>query len=293
MHKRILRKKIGRGRHVPHTRLGQHFLTAASVLTEIVNTASINPNEIVLEVGPGKGILTEVLLTKTRQVVAVEKDTGLVSYLSKKFMGEISSGQLKLIEGDIRNINLSPLFSAEHPFIVVANIPYYLTGELLRQLLSGSPKPSRMVLLVQKEVAIRIARSKKESVLSLSVKAFGEPRYVRTVRKGSFSPPPKIDSAIIAIEHIRNYLTPKEERVYFDLIHAAFSKKRGIAIRRFESEFPSIPFAAVFETLQLPRTVRPEDMVFEQWIRLTRIITKNKHRRKNAFGALTSHRYTY
>src|ERR1035437_7740146 len=183
--------------------LGQHFLHAPNVVGAMIHAARIEPGMIVLEIGPGKGILTHGLLKAGAKVIAVEKDERAIEYMKEGFVKEISLGKLKLVQDDILTINPSDLGLEKGNYIIVANIPYYITGEILRKFLTAQDRPSRMVLLVQKELAKRIvAADKKESILSISVKAYGEPKYIDTVPKRFFRPIPKVDSAIILIDRI-------------------------------------------------------------------------------------------
>ncbi len=182
-------------------KLGQHFLTSTAIAHAVAEAGNIIPGETVLEIGPGKGMLTRELIALGARVTAVEKDPLMVAILKNEFEKEIKNETLTLVHGDVRDQSvLNPGLAQKYK--VIANIPYYITGELLRMFLTTADQPATIVFLVQKEVAERIARSKKESLLSLSVKAYGTPRYVRTVKAGSFNPPPAVDSAILAIEHI-------------------------------------------------------------------------------------------
>ena len=245
-------------------RLGQHFLTSKGALAKIVDAADPAGDDIILEIGPGKGILTEALLSFAGKVIAVEKDVGLAEGLREKFAKEISDGRFDLIAGDIRGFDTRTLESYGHPYKVVANIPYYLTGFIIEKFLTASCKPERLVLLVQKEVAERIlARDGKESLLSLSVKAYGEPRIVAAVRKGSFSPPPSVDSAILLIERVsrRNFTDAAEESRFFKLLHAGFAHKRKrLAKNLAEAGFPAAAQAAADR--------RAEDLTLPEWLGL-------------------------
>src|SRR3989344_2165107 len=209
-------------------RLGQHFLTSSAIAYEIAAAGNIRKGETVLEVGPGKGMLTRALLNTGATVVAIEKDPALTCIIYDTFSKEISRGQLRIIERDVRDPTLNATLKTLHSsYKVIANIPYYITGELIRMFLTAQHQPSTIVFLVQKEVAERIARSKKESLLSLSVKAYGTPRYIKTVKAGSFSPSPAVDSAILAIENIsrKNFANVSEEK-FLEILHAGFGQKR-------------------------------------------------------------------
>lgn len=220
--------------------LGQNFLINHDVVRETVGASNITKNETVLEVGPGKGVLTQALLKTGAKVVAVEKDESLVKFLQAKFANEIANGQLHLISGDILNFDISSLFAhcklQISSYKLVANIPYYITGELIQKFLSSEHKPTSMVLMLQKEVAERIVggnptslklRGARESILSLSVKAYGTPEYIRTVPRTSFEPAPNVDSAVIAIRDISgNFFANESAKTFFKLVKAGFAHKR-------------------------------------------------------------------
>ena len=216
--------------------LGQNFLKSKAALRAMVAAAKIDTSEkgtIVLEIGPGKGVLTEALIQTGARVVAVEKDDRLIAVLQEKFQKEITNNQLQIIHGDALEFDPST-FSADYK--IVANIPYYITGQFFKHYLTAENQPKSIVVMVQKEVAHRIvARDEKESLLSLSVKCYGTPIYVMTVQKKYFSPEPKIDSAIIAVENIsRDFFNVILENKFFDVIKAGRrSFCRGRFLRRY------------------------------------------------------------
>lgn len=216
-------------------KLGQHFLKSQKALTKIISAAELTDKDVVLEIGPGKGVLTERLLKNAKKIIAVELDPNLIFYLKMKFEKEIEAKKLILIEGDIIKLNIETLHLKKYK--VVANIPYYITGILLRKLLSSKVQPTKAVLLMQKEVAERIAVDKKESMLSLSIKAYGKPKYIGTVSAKNFTPPPRVDSAILLIENIsRDFFKGINEERFFELLRGGFSSKRKMLINNL-SEF--------------------------------------------------------
>src|SRR3990167_6163537 len=160
--------------------LGQHFLRNRAILKRIVEAGNISAEDTVLEVGPGEGVLTELLLKQAGKVIAVEKDDRLIPVLEQKFAAEIASGEFELIHADILEFSIFNFQFSKKPYKIVANLPYYITGQFLRKFLQGTEcPPHTMVLLLQKEVARRIVASdKKESILSISVKAYGTPKYI-------------------------------------------------------------------------------------------------------------------
>ena len=192
--------------------LGQHFLKSEKALSQIVDASDPVADDIILEIGPGHGVLTERLLSFAGKVIAIEKDKDLIPVLEEKFAQEIASEKFLLIHDDILKVDIATLHLPSSTYKLVANIPYYITGAIIEKFLSTPYLPERMVLLMQKEVAERIiARDKKESILSIAVKAYGTPKMVGKVPPGAFVPPPTVDSAILLIENISRdfFINPK------------------------------------------------------------------------------------
>ena len=250
--------------------LGQHFLRSERALSSIIEAGNITPGETVLEIGPGTGALTEKLLDAGAKVIAVEKDDELFAALSKKYPG------LELVHGDILNFQTSQLGT----YKLIANIPYNITGAILEKFLSAEHQPELMVLLVQKEVAKRIVardgKDGKESILSLSVKAYGKPRYVETVKAGSFAPAPAVDSAIIAIENIsKSFFTNFSEKDFFKLLHAGFQAKRKKLSSNLGVVFAKERVKEAFRKLNLDENVRAEDLPVNKWGELVALLLEN------------------
>jgi len=207
-------------------RLGQNFLVDKSVLEKIVNAASLSTKDYVLEIGPGIGTLTQKLCEKARWVMGIEVDPNMVRIL-KETCG--SHYNLKIIQRNILAIDLSKHLSQLSSYKVVANLPYYITQPILRNFLETQFfKPETMVLMVQKEVAEKICAKKgKMSLLSVSVQFYSDPEYIETVKKESFFPVPKVDSAIIKIQNIAPKLPDvKNIDLFFQIVKAGFSQKR-------------------------------------------------------------------
>ena len=236
-----------------------------------------------LEIGPGEGFLTVALLATGARVVAVEKDVRLINFLNKKFHKEITAKKLVLIHDDILNFleakSYLPDGKAGHleaPYKLIANIPYYLTGQIIRQFLTAENQPQAMTLMLQKEVAQRIvAKNNKESLLSISVKAYGDPRYVRTVPAAVFWPKPKVNSAILAIENIsRRRFRGLSEKHFFGVLRAGFAKKRKKLLSNLSAIAPKQRVAEAFAALSLPENMRAEDLSTEGWFALARELAK-------------------
>lgn len=259
--------------------LGQHFLNSGTVPAWLADAGEVGATDRVVEIGPGTGALTRELLARGAEVWALETDHRAIEVLAKEFAAAIAAGQLRVIETDVRELDLAALQLTDHAFKVVANIPYYLTGHLFRVFLESPVQPSVLVFLVQKEVAKRataaLARGEKESLLSLSIKAFGEPAYVRTVGKGHFSPPPKVDSAILAVRDIgRHNFTEINPRDFFNILHLGFGQKRKQLMGNLSAHFDRDSLQRHFAALHLREDVRAEDLPLGDWLRLVARLTK-------------------
>jgi len=265
--------------HKAKKNLGQNFLKSQEALRMMCTAGEVNDKDIILEIGPGKGALTEKLLEKAGKVIAVEKDRDLIEILTEKFANEIKNGKLILLNEDILNFDLKKYGFQKSNYKVIANIPYNITGAIFKMFLSSEFHPERMILLVQKEVQERVVASDgKESILSLSVKAYGTPKYIMKVHKRFFSPSPKVDSAIVAITNIskNNFKTEMEEKNFFNIIKAGFAHKRKVLRKNLEILFPNKEVGLpnidnIFEKLKINPKARAEDIKLETWL----LISKN------------------
>ncbi|MFA5932116.1 MAG: 16S rRNA (adenine(1518)-N(6)/adenine(1519)-N(6))-dimethyltransferase RsmA [Candidatus Paceibacterota bacterium] len=284
--------------------LGQNFLKSEIALRKIVEAGEIKKNDVILEIGPGKGALTEKLLENVYPdgagrgiVIAVEKDRELFIFLKEKFAPEIKSGALVLLNEDILEFNVSetfPSFSKTFHYKIIANIPYNITGAILKKFLTEKKQPECMVLMVQHEVAKRIvARDNKESILSISVKAYGEPKMIMKVAARYFSPAPKVDSAIIKISNIsrklftnspleeyplggggistpsRKRATPQEgnfETRFWEIVKTGFAHKRKKLSSNLKNILKYTGNACVLEL----GNKRAEDLSLSDWINLAK-----------------------
>lgn len=248
--------------------LGQHFLTSQKALFEIVAAGNISKNDIVLEIGPGKGVLTEKLLEQAEKVIAIEKDAELIPFLQEKFKKEIRTEKLILLQRDILTFDPSILKKYKKPYKLIANIPYYITGAIIEQFLSTNYQPSTMVLLLQKEVAERIvAKDGKESVLSIAVRVFGSPKIIAKVPRGAFSPAPKVDSAIIAIENIsRAFFENIDEKRFFSILKHCFGQKRKQLIGSLSDLLEDRTKAkSILQIAEIKEQERPEKLSLKKW----------------------------
>jgi 16S rRNA (adenine1518-N6/adenine1519-N6)-dimethyltransferase len=249
----------------PDRSLGQNFLVDESALSKVVAAAEISADNEVLEIGPGLGSLTRYLAHLAHQVVAVELDGRLIPPLEEV----LSPFQnVRVVEGDILSLQLRDLVSSPGYF-VVANIPYYITSSLMRHLLEAEPRPSRLVLTVQKEVAERICASPgKLSLLALSVQIYGYPKIIARIPAGAFYPPPKVDSAVIRVDLFPQPYIPSEQiETFFRLAKAGFSQKRktlrnalagGMALRKDKVE-------SILLSARIDPNRRAETLSLEEW----------------------------
>ncbi|HCC05817.1 TPA: ribosomal RNA small subunit methyltransferase A [Candidatus Nomurabacteria bacterium] len=265
----------------PKKSLGQNFLTSIPARIVIVNAGELTKGDVVLEIGPGRGFLTRGLLDSGAKVVALEKDRDLIPVLSEIFAPEIKSGQLVVIEGDALLFEPSTFYPPLSTYKLIANIPYYITGAILSRYLSHKNSPSKMVVLVQKEVAERVvARDKKESILSLSVKVYGGPKLVYRVNKGSFNPIPSVDSAVLQINNIsrKNFKNQYHEEMFFKTLHAGFAHKRKFLISNLLEVFKESKnreeFQKLFEELKISEKIRAEDLPLDIWLQISNFLTK-------------------
>lgn len=248
---------------------GQNWLKDDFTLGTIVDSADISSNDTVLEVGPGLGTLTQKLLNTTAKVVAVEADRELIPYLHDKFNNEKN---FELVNADILKFDLRQL---PQNYKVVANIPYYLTSNLLRTFLEASNPPITMVLLVQKEVAERIlSKPGKMSLLAFSILYYARPEFVMNVKKELFEPIPKIDSAVIKVSRHAKPLFEADQKKLFRMVKAGFSERRKKLRNSLSGGLQADP-KTIEETLRnsnISPNVRAQELSMPEWELLYRYL---------------------
>lgn len=250
--------------------LGQNFLKSKKAIYAMLEASTVSENDTIIEIGPGKGAITESLLETGARVIAFELDQRMIEFLNEKFKPFVESKKLELIHQDILTADTRAAIG-ETPYKIVANIPYYITNLILRTLLSSEHQPTSMCLLVQREVAERIvARGEKESILSLSVKLYGNPRYVMKVSRKYFAPIPKVDSAIIMINDINRNNVPNEnfEKAYFNIVKTAFAQKRKQAIKNLQKLESKERWQEIFQSCGIEKKIRAEDIPFGVWLQI-------------------------
>ncbi len=262
--------------NLPKKSLGQHWLHDEATLNYIANAAELFPGETVLEIGPGTGTLTRKLIDRGVHIVAVEKDQALAAQLKKSLLNYISqhppSGKVAVVEGDILKFDLLSLAA---DYKVVANIPYYLTSNLLRVFSESKQPPDLMVLLVQKEVAARIAAEPGQmSLLAISVQLYYQPMLGQIVPAELFDPPPKVDSQVIILRrHAQPLFKDLDSQKFFQLTKAGFSQRRkklrgslsgGLQITKDQAD-------DLLERADINPNTRAQELSLQQWHKLSTI----------------------
>ena len=253
----------------PKKSLGQNFLTSIPARIAIVKAGNLTVDDTVLEIGPGRGFLTEELLSTGASIVTLEKDRDLVPYLQEKFT---NYKNFSIVEGDALTFEPSSNKQFAKGYKLIANIPYYITGAILEYYLSNKNQPSQMVVLVQKEVAERVvAKDKKESILSIAVKAYGDPKIVYRVKRGSFNPIPNVDSAVLSIENIsrKNFIHKTHEENFFRIVKAGFAHKRKFLISNLKEKIELVDWHRKFVETNLNEKIRAEDVTLSQWLHIS------------------------
>ncbi|NCU39096.1 ribosomal RNA small subunit methyltransferase A [Candidatus Saccharibacteria bacterium] len=254
---------------MPDKSLGQHWLTDRTILAAIADSAQLTKQDTVLEIGPGLGTLTSELLRRAGRVIAVEYD----ETLARKLPGQFPGTNLEVITGDILQFNLSTL---PQNYKVVANVPYYITSKIVEMLMTAEHKPSVSVLLVQKEVAKRIAAGPGDmSLLALSAQQYAEAKLGIEVPREYFTPPPKVDSQVVILTARQQPLVPVDiQRKFWRIARAGFVNKRkklrssisaGLGVTKPTAE-DWLHSAAIDPNL------RAQDLSIEDWRRLAAII---------------------
>ena len=254
-----------RARHA----LSQNFLADPEVLSAILDEADPRPGARVLEIGPGLGLLTGGLLDAGAAVTAVELDSGLAVFLRERFAPALESGQLALVEGDALDQDLVRL--VPEPYDVVANLPYHITSPILHALLGEAPRPRRLVLMVQREVAERIAApAGKMSYLSVFVQYHARVRIAFRVPPEAFEPEPAVESAVIVVEpyDADDRLGPDDEDQLWRLVQAAFRERRKMIHNVLARQLPvdAGRVAAALEAAGIAPDRRPQTLAVGEWL---------------------------
>lgn len=255
---------------VPRKSLGQNFLHDPNMLDKIVSIAELTPNDLVLEVGPGTGLLTERIAKVAKQLTSIEVDERLQPLLEKIVA---QHPNLTIRYQDILTLDINKLYENQ-PYVVVANLPYYITSAIIRHFLESDHRPHRLVLTMQMEVAERlIAMPDDMSILSVSIQFFGHPQIAARLKPSVFWPRPEVDSAVVRIDTYDNpTVDVPDNQTFFRVVRAGFGQKRkqlknslasGLGLNADQT-------TAMFDTSKIDPRRRAETLTLEEWAQLTR-----------------------
>ncbi len=283
--KREIKNLLEEHQICPSKRLGQNFLVDKEAVKKIIEAADLKLEDVILEVGPGLGVLTQELARKAKKVIAVEKDQNMIEIL-RTTLKDLRN--VEVIQGDIRKIDtkyfkpntLGHSPTGEAKYKVVANLPFYLAAPVIRQFLEVENPPKEMVLVVQKEVGQRIcAKPPDMNILAVSVQIYAKPEIVSYISKKSFWPSPKVDSAILRIDPLMN--TDKKQintDLFFKIVKAGFSQPRKQLINNLSKELDLEK--EKIQNWLLKNNVQPaqraETLEVRDWINLTKTFKINK-----------------
>lgn len=252
--------------------LGQNFLNDDGVIMQIVDAARLTDESVVLEVGPGEGVLTAPLADVANKVILIEIDGDLIPRLTERFA---QRDNVIIEHADIRRVYVEKLlekYDAGTQYAVVANLPYYITSSIVRFFMENPLPPTHLVIMVQKEVAKRIIAGPGEmSILAVAVQYYGDVSWVCDVPRTSFTPAPQVDSAVIRIDHKGRTTTPEEDKAFFRVVRAGFSARRKMLANNLASSLLLDKDAVreILTSLNLAPTVRPQELSVEDWKILT------------------------
>ncbi len=247
-----------------NTDLGQHFLIDQEILDSIVEAGNIDPNDHIVEIGPGIGVLTHELLRKGARVTAIELDRKLIPLIEEfvSYKLKAKSYQLSLIQENALHTSMP-----EEPYKVIANIPYHITSPLLRHVfLESDNNPTSLTLLIQREVAEKICDEDDASLLTILVAIFGKPRIIKHVPPSAFLPPPKVDSSVLQIDCYDEPIADKDtiEKI-FTLTKHAFSQRR----KMIRNTIGSLPNGNdLLDKAGINPERRPQTLKIDEWIKL-------------------------
>jgi 16S rRNA (adenine1518-N6/adenine1519-N6)-dimethyltransferase len=270
------RKLLNQWNLRPDKQLGQNFLIDQTVLEKIVAAAELTPTDVVLEIGAGTGALTERLAQQAGRVVAVEVDQRLIPLL-RSALADFDN--ITLIPGDILTLDPAALIGeASYPYKVVANLPYYITSVVLRRLLEATPKPQRMVVTVQREVAERIvARPGQMSLLAVSVQFYGHPELLFRIKPDSFYPAPEVESAVVRLVPRAAPPVPENEQAaFFRVVRAGFAQRRKQLRNALSAGLDPSSRNDITTRLRevgIDPQRRAQTLNLEEWVTITRVLS--------------------
>ncbi len=263
---RTLLKELGLR---PHKGFGQNFLINEHILTRIIEAGDVGPDDVVLEIGPGLGHLTHHLAARAARVVAIEIDRGLVQALRKTFQRTPS---VEIVEQDALKVEPASLVG-DHPYKVIANLPYYITSAALRHFLEAERRPVLLVVMVQREVAYRILAPPGDlNLLAISVRVYGKPRLIARVPASAFYPRPKVDSIVLRIDVLDHPAIDVPPDKFFKVGSAGFAMPRK-QIHNALAQRIWMPAGSAQEVLRaagIDPSRRAQTLSIPEWNTLTR-----------------------
>jgi len=247
----------------PKKRLGQHFLTDPSIAERIVSSLEVVPEDAVVEIGPGKGILTQFLMKKDIRLIPVEIDRESVAYLLKKW----PALEEEMLEADILKLNWSEeLPESMH---IIGNFPYNISSQIFFKVLENKDQVNRVVCMLQKEVALRLVSppgSKAYGILSVLLQAFFDISYLFSVKPGSFFPPPKVQSGVIILERNKRAKLDCDEKLFFSVVKQTFNHRRKTIRNSLKTKLLNL------DTDSILLTKRPEQLTVSEFVELTKLV---------------------
>ncbi len=250
---------------MPNKSLGQHWLFDSKSLGDICDAAELSRSDVVLEVGPGLGPLTTELVARAKEVIAVELDKELAAYLPIR----VTAKNLQVEQGSILNFDLSKL---PRPYKVVANVPYYVTSKIVRMLMESPTPPELTVLLVQREVAQRLAAKPGDmSILAVSAQFYSNVRLGSIITADKFNPPPKVDSQVVIFEHhTKPLFADVDVKTFFRVVKAGFGEKRKTLRNSLSGglHLPKDAIEALLHKAGVKPSARAEELAMTDWHKL-------------------------
>ncbi len=260
-------------------RLGQHFLRDDGVVLAMLAAVAPHKNEISVEIGPGRGVMTKALLERGDKVLAIEWDEDLANSLPGRFS---EAKNLDVVHADIRTFDLIGYLAKSErgspQYVILANLPYYLSSYFLRQVFQYRALPHAMVLLLQKEVAQRLCAqvgSSERSILSIMTQCYSNPQIILNVPKTAFTPPPKVDSAVVVFDHISTqFFNDISASDFFRVVKAGFAEKRKTILNALCGglHLAKADVVMVLEQAGISPHVRAQDISLDQWKQLAKIL---------------------
>jgi len=250
--------------------LGQNFLIDRNILRKIIESASLKKDDIILEIGPGIGILTQELAKRVKRAITIEKDPKMVEIL-KDMMKDFKN--IEIIQGDILKIEPKTYNLKPKTYKIVANLPFYITSPVIRKFLENHHPPKEMILMVQKEVAQRIcAKPPKMNLLAVSIQFYAAPKILFYISKESFWPKPKVDAALLKISQIRTNLPPIDIDLFFKIVKAGFSQPRKQLVNNFSKKLNINKNQIIIWFLEnnISSNQRADNLTINNWIKLTK-----------------------